>query len=332
MSISPNDILMGTATSRLGRWLTRDRLLAFLPIAIILVAVILLSLFTPNFMTRRNIVNVLDQTSALALLAVGITAVMVGGGIDLSLPANLALSGVVGAIIMRDGGSPILAGVIMVVVGVLVGAINGLAVAYFRMIPFVVTLAMQFVAIGASTWLTQSVSIANLPMSFVDAVQAKPFGLPIPIHVIIVIVLILIAQVLFKSSIFGRWLYAVGTNSKAARVAGIPAQRVVFGTYVFAGLCAGLAAIITVGRLMSASAQLAGDNVILDTIGSAVVGGVSIYGGIGNPLGAALGALLITAISNSMNMARVSYYFTLMLKGLFIIMFVWLNTLRRRKG
>jgi len=261
-------------------------------------------------------------------MAVGMTAVLVGGGIDLSLPANLALSGVLGALFMRGGGNPFIAALIMIVSGTLVGAINGYSVAYFRMIPFVVTLAMQFIAVGAATWLTESVSIANLPMSFVDTVQYRLSR--VPVHVLVVVFLTLVFYVLFRNSFFGRWLYAVGTNARAARVSGVPAQKVIFGTYAFAGMTAGLAAVITVGRLMSASALMAGENVVLDVISSAVVGGVSIYGGVGSPLGAALGALLITLISNSMNMLRVSYYLTLVLKGVFIIVFVWLSSLRRR--
>jgi len=201
-------------------------------------------------------------------------------------------------------------------------------VAYLKMIPFVVTLAMQFIAIGAATWLTESVSIANLPMSFVDVVQYRLFK--VPVHVMIVIVLTIIFYVVMKHSFFGRWLYAVGTNSRAARVSGISSNLVFFGTYVFAGFTAGLAAVITAGRLMSASALMAGDNVVLDVISSAVIGGVSIFGGIGSPLGAALGALLITLISNSMNMMRISYYLTLMIKGVFIIAFIWLNSRRGR--
>jgi ribose/xylose/arabinose/galactoside ABC-type transport system permease subunit len=311
-----------------GRVITRDRILAILPIAILLVVLVILGIFTPNFMTTRNIVNVLEQSSALALLAVGMTAVLVGGGIDLSLPANLALAGVIGALFMRGGGNPFVAALIMIASGTLVGAVNGYSVAYFRMIPFVVTLAVQFIAVGAATWLTESVSIANLPMSFVNTVQFRLGRMPV--HVLVVAFLTLVFYVLFKYSFFGRWLYAVGINARASRISGVPAQRVIFGTYAFAGMTAGLAAVITVGRLMSASALMAGENAVLDVIGSAVVGGVSIYGGVGSPLGAALGALLITLISNSMNMLRVSYYLTLVLKGVFIIVFIWLNSLRRK--
>jgi len=311
-----------------SHFLNREKLLVIVPIAALMVVVIILGIFTPNFMTVRNVINVFEQTSALALMAMGMTAVLIGGGIDLSLPANLALSAVLGAIYMRDGGNPFVAGLIMVGAGIGLGMVNGLAVAYFRMIPFVVTLAMQFIAIGAATALTEAVSISNLPMSFIDTVQFKLFK--VPVHVMIVIALTIFFHILMKNSFFGRWLYAVGTNAKAARVSGIPSHVVIWSTYVFAGLTAGLAAVITVGRLMSASALMASDNVVLDTIASAVVGGVSIYGGVGSPLGAALGALLITLISNSMNMLKVSYYLTLMIKGMFIIAFIWLNSLRRR--
>ena len=308
--------------------LDRNTILTVVPILTLMIIALILGLFTKNFLTVRNAINVLEQASVLALLAMGITAVLVSGGIDLSLPANLSLGAVVGAIYMRGGGSLFVSALIMVAVCTLIGMINGYAVSFLKMIPFVVTLAMQFVAVGAATALTGSISISDLPMTFIDAVQFRLFG--IPVYSLIVIVLTVIFHLVMTRSYFGRWLYAVGTNPKAARVSGVPSNSVIFGAYVFAGFTAGLAAVISVGRLMSASALMAGDNLVLDVIASAVVGGVSIFGGIGNPLGAAFGALLITLISNSMNMMRVSYYLTLVIKGLVIIIFVYLNSLRRK--
>jgi ribose transport system permease protein len=305
----------------------RNTFLTIGPIIILVIITLVLGLFTENFLTIRNGINVLEQASVLALLAMGATAVLIAGGIDLSMPASLSLGAVVGAIYMRDGGNQVLAAVIMVMVCILIGAVNGYAVAYLKMIPFVVTLAMQFVAVGAATALTGSISIANLPMTFIDAVQFRVLG--VPIYSIIVIILTILFTSLLTRSFFGRWLLAVGTNPKAARVSGIPSNSVIFGAYLFAGLTAGLAAIISVGRLMSASALMAGDNLVLDVLASAVVGGVSIYGGAGSPLGAALGAFLITLISNSMNMMRVSYYLTLVLKGAVVVIFIWLNSLRK---
>ena len=307
--------------------LDRNTVLTVVPILTLVIIALVLGLFTKNFLTVRNAINVLEQASVLALLAMGISAVLVSGGIDLSMPANLSLGAVVGAIYMRDGGNLVVSALIMVAVCILIGAVNGYAVAYLKMIPFVVTLAMQFVAVGAATALTGSISIGDLPMTFIDAVQIRLFK--IPVYSLIVIVLTIVFYLIMTRSYFGRWLYAVGTNPKAARVSGVPSNSVIFGAYVFAGLTAGLAAVISVGRLMSASALMAGDNLVLDVIASAVVGGVSIFGGAGSPLGAALGALLITLISNSMNMMRVSYYLTLVLKGAVIIIFVWLNSRRK---
>jgi ribose transport system permease protein len=125
-------------------------------------------------------------------------------------------------------------------------------------------------------------------------------------------------------------LFAVGTNARAARVSGIPTDRVIFGTYVTSGFFAGLAALIVVARLMSAAATMGEEGIVLDIVSSAVIGGVSIYGGVGSPLGAVIGALFITLITNSMNMLKVSYYWTLVIKGLVIVVAVALDSLRRR--
>jgi ribose transport system permease protein len=208
------------------------------------------------------------------------------------------------------------------------GSINGFAVAYLKMIPFVVTLAMMNVAMGASVWITKSVSIAPINQGFIDLVMARLWIIPVP--VIFLIVVTIIAQILMKNGLFGRWLFAVGTNARAARVSGIPTDRVIFGTYVTSGFFAGLAALIVVARLMSAAATMGEEGIVLDIVSSAVIGGVSIYGGVGSPLGAVIGALFITLITNSMNMLKVSYYWTLVIKGLVIVVAVALDSLRRR--
>jgi ribose transport system permease protein len=136
--------------------------------------------------------------------------------------------------------------------------------------------------------------------------------------------------VVVRRTLFGRWLYAVGVNVRAARTSGVPTSRVIFLTYVVSGAFAGLTAIILSARLGSASANMGNDGVVLDIVSSAVVGGVSIYGGIGSPLGAVLGAIFITVISNSMNMMQVSFFTGLMIKGIVIIAFVAFDSLRKR--
>lgn len=327
-ALQSKEVVPKMNSSTIRSKIDRNTILTVGPIALMVVVAIVLGFLTPNFMTVGNAKNVLEQTSVLALLAMGLTPVLVTGGIDLSLPANLSLGAVFGAIYMRGGGNPFIGALIMVAACTLIGAFNGFAVSRLRIIPFVVTLATQFVAIGAATALTGGISVSQIPMEYVDTVQYKLFG--IPVYSLITILLVVLFYILMTRSFFGRWIYAVGTNDRAARVSGIPSEKVLLGSYSFAGLMAGLAAVISVGRLLSASALMAGDSVVLDSIAAAVVGGVSSFGGVGNPLGAALGALLITLISNSMNMMRVSYYLTLVLKGLVIVVFVWLNSRREQ--
>lgn len=334
------------------RWLNLNFLLSVLPYVVLIVIAIVLAIKTPHFGTFRNLTNVLEQSSTLAIMAIGMTCVLVVGGIDLSLPAMMAFSAVMGVIFLRATSgtinpatqqvisaaalpSPVLraflAAAIMLVAGMAAGAINGFAVSYLKMVPFVVTLAMQFICLGAATWLTKSVGIQidyNLNSFFVDMTQ-KRFDY-VPIDILYAIIIVFIAYLIMHRSYLGRWLYSAGINSKTARISGIPTQKIIMAAYVVSGLTAGIAAIITSGRLLSGSALIAGENAVLDIVSSAVVGGVSIYGGSGSPVGAALGAVLIGLISNIMNMQRVSYDLTLMIKGLFILAFIYIYSLRRK--
>lgn len=298
--------------------------------ALILLVVILalLAAFVPNFFTQRNINNILVQAAPLGLMAIGMTTVLITGGIDLSIPSVMGLSAIFGAMFLRDGGSIPVACLIMLGVGTLLGAINGFSVAYLKMIPFVVTLAMMTIATGAAVAVTNSVSIPVTNEAFYDLILDRTLGIQRPI--LITAIVTLVAIILMRRHIFGRWLYAVGINAKAARVSGIPTARVTFSAYVISGLLAGMTAIVLAARLGSASANMGTDAIVLDVMSSAVVGGVSIYGGVGGPLGAVLGAVFITIISNSMNMMQVSFFTSLIVKGFVIIGFVAIDSLRRK--
>lgn len=290
--------------------------------AIILAALLLiLWIEAPNFFRYNNIVNVLLQSSLLGMMAVGMAVIMIVGGIDLSLPANMAMSAVVGAFYMKATGDWGTATLIMMGTGILIGLVNGIAVAKLKMIPFVVTLAMMTVVSGTTVWMTNSLSISQLPDGFLDVFGARPF-FRIPITVVIVAILSLLVAMLMRSSVPGRWAYAVGINEKAARVARVPISRVVMGSYIFGGLMAGLTAILLTARLGSASANMGNDGVVLDIVSACVVGGISIYGGAGRVGGALFGALLITVLSNAMNLIGVSFYLSLVIKGAVIIAFV----------
>ncbi len=323
----PGPVDSGVSARRL-QFIRSDLLLRYLPFIVMLIIIVVMGLTVEHFMTQRNMLNIFRQASALGIMAIGMTAVLVTGGIDLSIPSNMAFGGILGAMYMRDGGDPVTASVIMVVTCTLVGMVNGLAVSYLRMIPFVVTLSMMYVMEGAAVWVTEKISVWGLDQRFIDFVMGQSLGIPNP--VIMLAAMVVVAWVIFHKTYLGRWLYATGINSRTARVSGVPTRQITFAAYVFSGFCAGLAAIIITGRLASASAVMGQSGVVLDIMASAVVGGVSIYGGSGSPVGAAMGAVLIALISNSLNMMHVDYYVTLVIKGLVIIAVIALDTLRKR--
>jgi ribose/xylose/arabinose/galactoside ABC-type transport system permease subunit len=279
--------------------------------------------YSPNFFRPGNLVNVVVQTAMLAILATGMTVVMVGGGIDLSLPANMALSGILGSMVMVATQSVLLGCLVMILTGTVIGALNGIAVAYLRMIPFVVTLAMMSVCGGLSVWITNSVSISDQPAAFYDLVLSRPFGVPAPI--LIMAAVVGMGQIVMSQTRFGRQLYAIGTNAAAARIARVPVQRTLFTSYALAGLMAGIAAVVITARLGSASANVGNDSVILDVVTACVIGGVSIYGGVGRPLGALFGALFVLILGNVLNLIGISFFIGLMLKGAVIIALVALD-------
>jgi ribose/xylose/arabinose/galactoside ABC-type transport system permease subunit len=304
-----------------------NQLTRFVPLLLLVVVFVLLSLFIPYFFSLTNFITILLQCSALAIMAIGETVVLITGGIDLSIPGVMALGAIFGAMYMKSGGNPLVAIVIMLVIPTLLGAINGLSISRFNMIPFVVTLAMQAITSGAAIWVTNQISISGLPQVFTKTMLANVWVIPVP--VIIIFLAAAIVQVFLTRSIWGRWLYATGTNLRTARVSGIPTARVLFLAYTFSGLMAGLAGVILTARLSSAGATMGKDSVVLDIVSSAALGGVSIMGGVGTALNAVIGAILITVISNVMNMANVSYYLTLVVKGLVVV--VAIDAWRRRR-
>ncbi len=308
-------MLAGRPRWRLPSWQVMVNLL------ILITILVFLSQAAPNFFRYNNLTNVLLQTALLGSLALGMAVVMIVGGIDLSLPANMAMSAIVGALYMKATGDWTLGPVLMILVGIGLGLINGIAVAYLKMIPFVVTLAMMTVVSGTSVWITNSLSISQLPQSFGEVFGARPVA-NIPTTVLVIAVAAVVLSVAMRSSIIGRWMYAVGINEKAALIARIRTKRVVLLSYLFSGAMAGLTAIFLTARLGAASANMGNDGMVLDIVSACVVGGISIYGGAGRVAGALLGALLITVLSNAMNLVGVSFYIGLVIKGLVIVAYI----------
>ena len=193
--------------------------------ALLGVIVVVLVLFAPNFFKIQNGINIAIQASTLGILAIGMAFVMIGGGIDLSMPANMALAAVLGAMCMAAGINPLIGSLVMIASGIVIGLLNGLAVAYLRMIPFVVTLAMLTVVTGVTIWVTNSVSVAVNSDAFYNVLLASLYRIPVSVAVLIVCGLI--ATAIMSATIYGRWLYAVGINREAARIARVPIQLVI---------------------------------------------------------------------------------------------------------
>ncbi|NTF16500.1 ABC transporter permease [Agrobacterium tumefaciens] len=298
----------------------------------LLVAALLAVLYVeaPSFYRLNNVVNVLVQSSIVGILAIGLTFVLVGGGIDLSMPATLALSGILGSLSMQYTQQAWVGPFVMLASGALIGSFNGFAVAYMRMAPFVVTLATMTVVGGAAVWVTGSQSISDYPLEFEDFFLLQILGLPLSVWLFIAIAIM--ASVTMSRTVFGRFVRAVGFNPVAASLARVPVERVLCLTYTISGVLAAFTGILLVARLGSASASLASDSLLLDIISACVVGRVSIYGGVGSPLQAAIGAIIVTLISNSLNQLGVSYFASLVIKGAIIVLFVYLDRFVKRSA
>ncbi len=290
----------------------------------------------PNFLKSENLLNIANQIAVIAIVAIGMTMVIVTGGIDLSVGSLLALSAVLVAKFIRDyaGGvnaSPLgmlLACVAAIVLCGMVGAFSGAMITRFNIPPFIVTLAMMLVGSGIAYILAKGQSIYQIPDSFVWLGRgADLFNLPNA--VVLMLVLYALSHVLTSRMKQGRYLYAVGGNREAARLSGVPVQRVLMFAYVASALLAGLGGVIMASQLKSGSATY-GNMYELYVIAAVVVGGTSLSGGEGKMLGTLTGAFTIAVIQNGMNLTNVESYTQKVVLGLVILGAVLLDKLRHR--
>jgi ribose transport system permease protein len=302
------------------------------PIVVALVAVsAVLSLLSPSFLTPNNLSNIVTQSAVVGIAAVGVTFVIITGGIDLSVGSNLALAGLVGAMTAQatNGVFGILA---VLGVAVAVGAFNGSSVAWLRLAPFIVTLATLGMARGLTLQLSQGQSVYGLPGALNWLGAAEIGG--IKVSAILTLLLFVLAHFVLSRTTFGHRVYAVGGNAEAARLAGINVKQVVFATYVLAGLCVGIAAIVLIGRLDSATPN-AGTGTELQVIAAVVIGGTSLFGGKGSMVGTFVGVLLIGVINNGLTLLNVSSFWVQFVQGALIFLAVLLdsfNTGRLRRA
>jgi ribose/xylose/arabinose/galactoside ABC-type transport system permease subunit len=303
------------------------------PIVGALIAVsVVLSVLSSAFLTPNNLTNIVTQSAVVGIAAIGATFVIITGGIDLSVGSNLALSGLVGAMVGQSMGGT--SGVVAVLlVAVAVGAFNGSSVAWLRLAPFIVTLAVMGMARGLTLQLSQGQSVYGLPDALNWLGSAGVLG--VKVSAVVTLVLFVIAHVVLSRTTFGHRIYAVGGNAEAARLAGIDVKRVVFATYVIAGLCVGIAAIVLLGRLDSATPN-AGVGTELQVIAAVVIGGTSLFGGKGSMVGTLVGVLLIGVINNGLTLLNVSSFWVQFVQGALIFLAVLLDSFNngrlRRSG
>ena len=297
----------------------------------LVVLCVALSVTSPYFFTLRNIFNVLQGMSTIGIMAIGATMVLIVGGLDLSVGSVMAVGAVVAARLMTyDGVNPWLAAAGGLGAGLVFGLLNGLLVTRARIVPFIVTLGTLSVGRGlAYLFATGPAGVAsNVPMrdAGVGFLGAGYVG-PVPMPVIIMLALVAVAALFLANTVLGRQIYAVGSNLRAARLCGIPVDRVQCFTYVAAGGLSALAGVVSTGLLSTASTNL-GQGVELDVIAAAVIGGTSLSGGEGTVVGTVLGAAIMAVVRNAFVLLGLPLHFQTMIIGFVILLAVGLD--RRR--
>lgn len=300
---------------------------AFYPFVGLLLVTTFMIFASDNFLTGANLENIVRQVSINAIIAVGMTCVILTGGIDLSVGPVMALSGTVSAGLLVAGVSPPLAIGAGLAIGACFGVGNGLLVAYLQMPPIIVTLATMGIARGLGLLYTDGYPISGLPEWFAWFGRGKLLGVQVPI--LIMLLTYLLAWVMLQHTRMGRYVYAIGGNEEAVRLSGVRAGRFKLLVYVISGFTAAVAGLVLSSRLMSGQPN-AGASFELDAIAAVVLGGASIAGGRGVILGTLVGAMLLGVLNNGLNMLGVSPYVQSVIKGGIILLAIFISRQRRR--
>lgn len=288
----------------------------------LIVLCIIIAILNPRFLTISNLRNVFTQISVNTIIAMGMTFVILTGGIDLSVGSILAISGAVAASVMKSTGNVFLSIIVALVIGGLIGAINGAVISKGKLQPFIATLATMTIFRGVTYVFTNGIPISGLGQSFNVIGNSRLFGIPYPI--IITIIIFIIAAYILNEMSFGRYVYAIGGNEDSARLSGISVNRIKSMVYVISGIAAAFSGIIVTSRIGSAGAT-AGTGYELDAIAAVVIGGTSLSGGEGSVTGTIIGALIIGVLNNGLNLMNVNPFYQSIVKGTVILIAVLLD-------
>jgi len=290
---------------------------------------LLLWILTPHFLTVSNLLNVLEQTSINAIVAVGMTYVIISGGIDLSVGSLLALSGVVLATLLQEGVPVPVALAAALAVGALFGSVSGTAITWGRLPPFIATLGMMSIARGCALLFTEGRPVSGFDPGFRGIATARIGGIPAPVFVAAGVYLV--GHFVLSETRFGRYVYALGGNEEATRLSGVNVRLYKTAVYAVSGLTSAVAAVLLTARLNSAQ-PIAGVMYELDAIAAVVIGGTSLVGGEGSLGGTLIGALIMGVLRNGLNLLSVSSFMQQVVIGLVIVVAVLVDTTLKEKG
>ena len=281
------------------------------------------------FLTYHNFKTIFTQTVIVAIGALGMTMIIVSGGIDLSVGSSIALSSVVGALFIQAGWGTATSVAAMIFSGGMIGLLNGAAIAGLRMSPFIITLGTLGVARGTAKWIAdnQTVNYETSPLN-TWMTTADPFGYALPTGVWIALGLAVLTALVLRNTVFGRHVFALGSNEATARLCGIPTTRLKILIYALAGCFFGLAGLFQLARLRQGDPTVA-VGLELDIIAAVIIGGASLSGGVGTILGSMIGALIMAVLRNGSQQMGWPTYFQEIIIGLVIIVAVFVDRLRQ---
>ena len=297
---------------------------AVVPLAVL---IILLAIFTDTFLTADNLVGVLRQAAVYAIMAVGMTFVIITGGIDLTQGSLLAFCCVTAGYTINGTNNIVLGIIIAVISGTAVGLLNGIVIAYVKIPPFIMTLGGLYAYRGLTLMLTKSTQISVPNEAFRVIGTGYFLGIPIPVYIFIVVGII--AHIFLTRTATGRYIFAIGSNVDTARLSGVRVEKTYIIAYMLSGFCIGIASVVYLARL-GAAQPTAGQSYEMEAVAATVIGGTSIAGGEGGIIGTLIGAVIIAIIRNGLVLIGVGSYWTQIVVGLIIIGAVSLDVTRRR--
>lgn len=284
----------------------------------------IVAVINPRFLSVANILNVFRQSSINAVIAIGMTFVILTGGIDLSVGSILAFCGAVSAAMLSSGINPVLSLLVALVLGLFFGIVNGFLVSVMKLQAFIVTLVTMTFLRGATLVFTNGkpITVNDGGALFENIGGGYLFNIPIPIY--ITLILFVAGHYILTNTRFGRYTYAIGGNEEATKLSGIKVNNIKIWIYGISGILSALAGIVTTSRLFSAQ-PTAGTGYELDAIAAVVLGGTSLAGGVGKITGTALGAIIIGVLGNALNLLDVSSYYQMMIKAAVILIAVLID-------